>query len=136
MELKNEINLIVWGFIPELNYALKKYGFTVLLQSELEVGLYERKKSKRTKEDGHITIGGLAYAAAVKVAKKYYSNKNIIVTIKEYSGYNEAIKKLDEGEIDYVVGPPSFYRGISLLFETAMKKYSCFQTLVKYLYTY
>lgn len=118
----NNVDLIIWGSITELDQTLRELGFSALLQSDLEVGLYKKRDSKRYRESSNLIIGGLSYSAAIKVAEKYYADKKIPITIKKYSDYYEAIKQLNQGEIDFVVGPPSFYSGMTPLVQSYYEK--------------
>jgi len=106
----NEIDLIIWGYIPELHKRVKQAGFSLLLTAKLEVDLYGKANSSyRVGQEG-ITIGGLDYTAATKIAIAHYKKMGMAINVKTYTNYFEAIKELNAGYIDYIVAPPTFFR--------------------------
>jgi len=106
----DEIDLIIWGFIPELDERLTQAGFSLLLTAKLEVDLYTREGLARQAVAPGITIGGLAYTAATRIALAYYKKLGIAVNVETFTNYFEAMKELNAGNIDYIVAAPTFYR--------------------------
>mgnify|MGYP000264598545 CR=1 FL=1 len=108
-----KLDLVIWGYIPELDQILTRAGFRRLLGAKLQVTLYKLRGKKTGNVNTIKAIGGLSYSSSLNIAKRYYEEQEISVVIKPYPNYFDAIKSLNSGEIDYIAGAPSFIQGMA-----------------------